>query len=96
LGCGQERNLQSAYEIKKFRRHKVKLVAAGMSHSVAVTSDGTLYTWGSDLEGQTVTTESDTVFFSVMLLVCMSRDTNQQVLNWYRLRFVIFIMKLSV
>jgi hypothetical protein len=37
LGIGHSRLQHSPYELKKFRRYKVKHIAAGVTHAAAVT-----------------------------------------------------------
>jgi len=51
LGVGQLRIQHEPYEIKKLRRNKIKAISSGHIHSAAITSEGELYTWGSDLNG---------------------------------------------
>lgn len=54
LGEGVKKNHTEWTKIKYFedRGKKVKMIAAGFGHSVAITDDGRLYVWGLNSEGQ--------------------------------------------
>lgn len=52
LGIGHKENTPMPTLIKALEGHKVQMMAGGEHHSIAVTSEGKVFTWGRNDEGQ--------------------------------------------
>lgn len=52
LGIGHRENECTPTEIKEFRNKDIRTICGGAQHSIALTYDGKVYTWGKNEEGQ--------------------------------------------
>ena len=52
LGDGTEQSCTTPRVVEALKNHKVVMAAGGAFHSLAVTSEGVLFTWGRDNNGQ--------------------------------------------
>jgi len=81
LGIGRRDNVCTPTEIKEFKNIEIKMLCGGAHHSLALTSDGHVYSWGKNEDGQLGVGDTYTEYSKKKQQELMDIDAEERKLN---------------